>query len=419
MEPWFEKEKTEGEVIKFPSPKAKVIQMPNVQSYPTFLDGVKDLQNRKTQGEISQASYDKLYADLIHRFMQKESFETPWFLREYQSLDQAKQEIIQKVQQLDITDQETGEESAKLLDKIYSILNKSNTVNRLQAVVDQALADEYKEADLVEISKTIAGAPISYQDKLTFIENLQNDKCINHKMLITPGNHSLDDLCFGSSQNFAVFSHLLEYGRGKQRKGPGEHALAIMSKSISVAGMGDINVAGTPVELKVGMSKGSGRFGEEGRTRQEMISILTGIPELANTIENYVTTVRKSINVETFTTLVNSLNLDPKKKKEIGQKVFGTIFGNFANDVVNAFAQPNADPGEVLRQYVKSNFNWYKGTDQGGKWEVLCSMAIAKRKFVVISDGEQAINGTVSLLKNTPYVVPVQPTDMLFQPNPR
>ena len=82
MKPWFEKE---SNVIKFPTPKAKVIQMPNVQSYPDFLTGVKDLHNRKAKGEISQQSHDKLYQDLIHRFMKKESFETPWFLREQDS----------------------------------------------------------------------------------------------------------------------------------------------------------------------------------------------------------------------------------------------------------------------------------------------------------------------------------------------
>ena len=79
MKPWFEKE---SNVIPFPKPKAKVIQMPNVASYPDFLTGVKDLHNRKERGEISQDSHDKLYQDLIHRFMKKESFENPWFLRE-------------------------------------------------------------------------------------------------------------------------------------------------------------------------------------------------------------------------------------------------------------------------------------------------------------------------------------------------
>jgi len=79
MKPWFERE---AKVIKFPEPEKKVIQMPNVASYPDFITGVADLKSRKDKGEISQASHDKLYQDLIHRFMRKEDVETPWYLRE-------------------------------------------------------------------------------------------------------------------------------------------------------------------------------------------------------------------------------------------------------------------------------------------------------------------------------------------------
>ena len=79
MKPWFERE---AKIIKFPEPEKKVVQMPNVASYPDFITGVSDLKARMGKGEISQASHDKLYTDLIHRFMKKESFETPWFLRE-------------------------------------------------------------------------------------------------------------------------------------------------------------------------------------------------------------------------------------------------------------------------------------------------------------------------------------------------
>jgi hypothetical protein len=82
MKPWFEKELTDADIIKFPEPEAKVVQMPNVQEYPNFITGVQDLQAKQKDGAISQESYDKLYAELIHRFMKKESFETPWYLRE-------------------------------------------------------------------------------------------------------------------------------------------------------------------------------------------------------------------------------------------------------------------------------------------------------------------------------------------------
>jgi hypothetical protein len=79
MKPWFAKE---ADIIKFPEPVKNVVELPNVQSYPDFLTGVKDLHNRKAKGEISQDSHDKLYQDLIHRFMKEEDFSQPWFKKE-------------------------------------------------------------------------------------------------------------------------------------------------------------------------------------------------------------------------------------------------------------------------------------------------------------------------------------------------
>ena len=99
MKPWFTKE---AEIIKFPEPEKKVVQMPNVASYPDFITGVADLKARMDKGEISQDSHNKLYADLINRFMKKESFETPWFLRENTRLDEGIFDVVKKIYNLAI-----------------------------------------------------------------------------------------------------------------------------------------------------------------------------------------------------------------------------------------------------------------------------------------------------------------------------
>ena len=126
MKPWFEKE---SNVIQFPEPKAKVIQMPNVASYPDFLTGVKDLHNRKDKGEISQASHDKLYQDLIHRFMKKESFETPWFIREAPNDATGIMSLIQKRLNDPNIDSET-------LEKVLFALEGGGLTTRLQNVLE-------------------------------------------------------------------------------------------------------------------------------------------------------------------------------------------------------------------------------------------------------------------------------------------
>ena len=87
MKPWFKKE---AEIIPFPKkPERQVIKMPSVSEYPDFISGVQDLQARRKQGQIGQDSYNKLYQDLIQRFMKKEDAENPWFIREvYASTNQ-------------------------------------------------------------------------------------------------------------------------------------------------------------------------------------------------------------------------------------------------------------------------------------------------------------------------------------------
>ena len=93
MNPWF---LTEGDVIPFTKKDDKVVKLPNVGAYPDFLTGVADLQSRVEQGELLDEMYKKIYTELLHRFMRRESAETPWFLRENkeQQLDQKLDKLV-------------------------------------------------------------------------------------------------------------------------------------------------------------------------------------------------------------------------------------------------------------------------------------------------------------------------------------
>jgi hypothetical protein len=79
MRPWFIRE---DNVVPFPNKDTTVLRLPNVGQYPDFLTGVSDLQARVKQGTLSDTMYKKLYTELLHRFMRRESAETPWFLKE-------------------------------------------------------------------------------------------------------------------------------------------------------------------------------------------------------------------------------------------------------------------------------------------------------------------------------------------------
>jgi len=276
-QPWFQREFEEADIIKFPEPENKVVELPNVQSYPDFLTGVKDLHNRKDQGEISQASHDKLYTDLINRFMKKESFENPWFLREAPGdtgvmSTQAAQDFKSLAQQVADLPADTD---PRLIDKISRVIELArqpkdkevdyykNVSYPLKQIGDQ---DPDMKQNYQYVEKQMLGNNLSSDEMFEkIIPAIQKNKCINMKELqslrsdlskIIP-NYNL------SKQTAFFFTDLLMHQPG-QRTGPGEILFSVFSKSITKGGKGDLTLAnGKSVEVKgadEATGKGAGRM---------------------------------------------------------------------------------------------------------------------------------------------------------------
>jgi hypothetical protein len=348
------------------------------------------------------------------------------FLREYTDVASAKKEIVQSIAQLDPGAQnpEAAKQAEELIDRIYTILNKNKVLDRFSSVLPDVLQGEYSEGEILKIAKEISEAPISFKEKVKFTDNLANDKVIDPKVLITPGLYTVDQLTMNDPVNKEVFKHLKGYGVGQKMKGPAEHALAILSKRISIEGKGDVTVGDIPVEVKAAVSEkkggGSGRFGESGRvpSRDFMVKLLNSFPKIAGPVNQFLEK-QSSMNVETFTSIVNSIeDITPAERKEIGEKVFGAIFGAEAAPVIDAFAKDKANPNDVRRAYIKSNFNWYKNSDMGGEWQVLASISFADNAVGVLKDANDLDKVTV-YKKNPAIITTDKPQEMLFQFNPK
>ena len=346
-------------------------------------------------------------------------------LNEYGSLDAAKQEILQAVSGIDTStkDAEIAKKNAELLDKIYTILNKNNVMSRIQSVLPSVLKGEYSDKMIVTIAQELVNAPLTYQEKNDFADNLAKDKVIDAAILISPGIYTVDQLTNGDPVNRKVLDHLKSFGVGQQMKGPLEHALAILSHEISIAGKGDVTVAGEPVEIKaaVGEKKGSGggRFGETGRlpSREQMLNIINGFEQMKPLMDQALAT-QKSLNISAFVTIANAANLDPQTRAQLGNKVFGTIFGAEAKPVIDAFNKPNADPDEVRKAYIVSNFNWYKNSDMGGEWKYLAAISLVDNSVGVVGTGEDLLR--ISAYKKNPAIITTdKPQEMLYQFNPK
>jgi len=249
-QPWFEKEVVEGDVIKFPTPKAKVIQMPNVAGYPDFITGVLDLKAKLDKGEISQDSHDKLYTDLIHRFMKKESFENPWFLREApDELQQVKKLLLKQI---------GSEQELAVLKKMLSVMRDAGVDDKIaKALKTDADAEPLVQrlvADIMNTEGTVAEKQhfaenytkgfININAVLTPNQKISIKQILQNEMAPDPKNKDQKETSFV----YAVFDFLAtKYAPAGV--GPGEVALAVLSPNITRVGGGSSAIGDIKVSL--------------------------------------------------------------------------------------------------------------------------------------------------------------------------
>ena len=284
MKPWFEKEKQEADIIKFPEPERKVIKMPSVSEYPDFITGVLDLQARRDQGQIGQDSYDKLYQDLIHRFMKKESFETPWFLRETELNENAVMNTLKKVAALIPIDAKEIYNNVK--QKVQNLKQSKESMNEQPTQIDAQQQMEILNQELIGpmirqtnklIDTKFEAAQDSYKgqmdDKIRAMVTRPNIGPVNTaeflNLCATAGvvktsemvaEPVLDPTPIPVTSKFqGIFKALFNVMRpGSAAGGQGEFALVFCGDiNAKQEKQGDLTLAGKEIELKTsGISKG-------------------------------------------------------------------------------------------------------------------------------------------------------------------
>ena len=348
-------------------------------------------------------------------------------------LQDLKQDIIKRLMGLDVDpdNPERTEEVEEVLDRIYSLLNQQSTLDKFKDIVSQELTDEYGKVNdakvkrvldkkILQISGKIAEVPLRYQQKMKFAENLKAGKVINADLLLTPGQHTLEDLTYNQPENLVVFNHLKGYGVGEQMKGPGEHALAILSPDITLKSAGgDVAVKGVPVEVKASVSGGGGgRFGEATSvpTKERMLEIINSYEQLRQPLAQELSK-QKSLNVKSFTELVNNAGLDAPTRKDLATKLFGELFGQQAGPLINTFSRPNSDPLEVVKAYTVANFNYYKAGGEGGQWQFLAAINFGANTMAVVKNGEDVLK--IRRRTSTPAIITTgKPNEALYQFTP-
>ena len=388
MKPWFEKE---ADILKFPEPEKKVITMPNVASYPDFLTGVKDLHNRKDKGEISQASHDKLYQDLIHRFMKKESFEKPWFLREAPST-----ELLQMIKDR-LNDPNIDE---KTLQKVLMALEGSGLKQRLQGVLEN---DPDAKKAITTVTEQIFAAKPTTQDIDNFIKAYPKG-LVNIQALTEPGKKDWSQIFIGytgDNHMTRVVDRL--YQVKNQGIGPAEVCLLVLSPQIfhsgSRPGAGDIYIDGAGhFEIKASVAKPGRLF--DGRKAKVDLATLQQVKEQLG-IE------KPRVNIKDLI----AANPNQKQVMAIAQSIFRHVGNNVAG-FVNAVMKK--DEATAKLEHTKLAYVNYQNMSAAGddKFVGVIFMSLKGKWSNVVRNIDELVQ---NLAVGTIYVMSPDQNDLFPQ----
>jgi hypothetical protein len=187
-------------------------------------------------------------------------------------LSSLKRNVIDQVKRT--TDQE-------LLDKIYTVLNKSGLETRIASIMGKEYDAKGYLRDLTQI---IIDTPGTYQEKMAFADGFPDGYVDIKRMLSGERVHFEDLLVSGKNKNapmsfvHKVFNALRQVSLGTE-KGPGEFALAILSPRISIFDKGDLKIGNMKIEVKASsggktgtdISSGGGRIGTSGWLNHQRI----------------------------------------------------------------------------------------------------------------------------------------------------
>ena len=315
-------------------------------------------------------------------------------LKEYDSIDTAKQEIIKTVSGLSAD----NKEEAQLLDRIYKLLNSERIGTTIgtafqKPLTGEPMTDKEKQQIMQDMTAIIGGLDSDYATLNNFLQSLeQQGGVVNLKELAKPLN-SFQNV-FGSDIAINALVKLANYGVGKKQKGPGEYALAILSDKIHLAtGEGDLEVDGIgKVELKAAVGSAGGRIGYGGGSQKAKRAVIDKYAEYIPTVVNSIGGTGGSLGLTKF---IQALNTDLPVKDQENQKVRQAIASDlltmdmeqFAGPVIDTIAKTE-DIIAIEDAYLRQNFEWYKDRDD---FDALLLMHMPNKKTSMIRNADDLI----------------------------
>ena len=337
--------------------------MPSVAEYPDFISGVQDLQARRKQGQISQDSYDKLYTELIHRFMRKEDVENPWFMESPEGI----MSLTKQIQNL------PPDTDPAILDKINDYIQlaqdkqedpEANIYTRISRKVKD-IEDRDMQKYYKIVSKFMIGNGLSGKQIDAIINAINNNECVNLDELKRSQN-SLENILFmykDSVETQKYYNDLLMY-QPASRIGPGEILFATHSKELIKGQKGDLTVMATGQEVEVKGGMFAGRF------KDDDILPAAGYTDKSQQFERkYKGIVRAVPSGIGYAALIQGMQSDKQQANNIYkdfQLILKDLFPNnpYQKQIVQAVKSGDAKKAQNL--HGMANLAAYFGAKAGG-----------------------------------------------------
>lgn len=252
----------------------------------------------------------------------------------------------------DIKQQVDKTSDAELLDRIYTVLNKSSLSGRIANILNRD-TDTQGFTDM--ITNIIIDTPGSYQEKFDFINAFPTGYVDIEKML-SGERVKFTELLTGTEFVQKVFERLKRETFGTA-KGPGEFALAVMSPHIRITGKGDLNIGKRVIEVKASagkeVSSGGGRLGTPGSLQSDDVQKI-----IEKNLKVRLADVAPGGNLGLGGLTKLASTLTSARRTAFGQELFDYIFHGTADtsELVSTFASG----GDLRDAWVSTNYASYQ-----------------------------------------------------------
>ena len=286
------------------------------------------------------------------------------------------QQITENISQLktDIIQQVKGTDDEELLDRIYTVLNKSGLVDRIAGTLERETDTSGYVTDLTQL---IIDTPGTYKEKHDFINGFPRGY-VNVELMLSGKRVQFEQLLEGGDFVRRVFDKLKRVTFGTA-KGPGEFALAVMSPHIKITGKGDLNIGDQIIEVKASagkeVSSGGGRLGTPGLLHSDNVESI-----IAKHLKINMAKAIPSGNLGLGGLIKLTSRYPNDTKKALGKELFSYIFKREVSvaGLVNAFVA--GDEAAFKDAYIKANYELYR-KDSGFNGVMLMNFALGELQY--------------------------------------